>query len=298
MTRNTPEFDQRIADWLEADPTAAPADVLSTVVAALPSIPQARRGLLAPWRFPRMNNFARAVAGVAIVAIAGVGVITFMPRLPGPGTNGTPTPTPTPAPTTNPTASPVARGIAAWTNYTSDIYGITFAHPVDWKVEAPATRTWRAGDTVLDAAQSQYADVFTAPEADTIGLFVWEMPAGDGADVESVAGLKAWAEAFCNEVGETSCPAFTQRAEAMCLNAGDDPCRSALLVPTDGAQYAFFVNWNTAILTSDPDRVRVVQVAREDGFPSAARYGGSVELLRSILTQMDVWTPGQGPAST
>ncbi len=41
--------------------------------------------------------------------------------------------------------------------------------------------------------------------------------------------------------------------------------------------------------------VQVVVVAREDGFPSAARYGGSVELLKSILTTMDVWTPGLEP---
>jgi hypothetical protein len=32
----------------------------------------------------------------------------------------------------------------------------------------------------------------------------------------------------------------------------------------------------------------VVVIGREDGFPSAARYGGSVQLLKSILATMHV----------
>jgi hypothetical protein len=289
MNRPTPEFDQRIADWLEVDPTAAPADVLSTVVAALPSIPQARRGLLAPWRFTRMTNFARAAAGVAIVAIVGVGVLAFISRSPGAGTTDTPAPTLTAAPTATPAPSLVARGIAGWTTYTSEVYGFAFGYPEDWTLHAAATREWQAGDRI-DADDWPYADAFASPEEATVGLFVWEMPAGEGADVESVQGLKAWAETFCNDIAASSCEEFTQRAVPMCLNAGGDPCRAAILVPTAGEQYAFFVNWNSAMLTGVPDRVRVVVVAREDSFPSAARYGGSVELLRSILTTMDVRT--------
>ena len=45
-----PDFEPRVADWLEADPDHAPAPVLSTVLAAFPSIPQ-RRASRVPWRF-------------------------------------------------------------------------------------------------------------------------------------------------------------------------------------------------------------------------------------------------------
>ncbi len=48
------------------------------------------------------------------------------------------------------------------------------------------------------------------------------------------------------------------------------------------------------MLTSVPDRVRGVAIGRDDSFPSAARYGGSVELLRAILTTMDVHTRERG----
>ena len=40
--------------------------------------------------------------------------------------------------------------------------------------------------------------------------------------------------------------------------------------------------------------VTVVSLGRPDGFPAAARYGGAVQLLKSILTTMDVWTPEPG----
>ena len=37
-----PTFDQRLADWLEDDPSTAPREVLGTVLAAFPSIDQRR----------------------------------------------------------------------------------------------------------------------------------------------------------------------------------------------------------------------------------------------------------------
>ena len=43
MNRSTtPDFDQRIADWLEEDPDQAPREAMATVFAAYPSIPQRR----------------------------------------------------------------------------------------------------------------------------------------------------------------------------------------------------------------------------------------------------------------
>ena len=53
----SPDFEPRIADWLEADPDLAPPEVLATVLAAFPSIPQ-RRASRVPRRFQTMNRFA------------------------------------------------------------------------------------------------------------------------------------------------------------------------------------------------------------------------------------------------
>ena len=54
-----PDFEPRVADWLEADPDLAPAPVLSTVLAAFPSIPQ-RRASRVPWRFQSMSTIRQA----------------------------------------------------------------------------------------------------------------------------------------------------------------------------------------------------------------------------------------------
>lgn len=289
MIRHTPEFDQRIADWLEADPAAAPDDVLSTVVAAIPSIPQARRGLLAPWRFTPMTNFTRAAAGVAIVAIVGVGVLALNLGVGGPG--GPVSPPPSSVPTATPMPTPGAPGIAGWTAYTSEVHGFTMGFPDDWSLHEAATRQWQAGDAFPPPGDDlPYADVFVSPGAgdEQVALFVWEMLAGEGVDVDAVPDLTAWAEAFCNDVGGASCDDFTRASVRMCLDAGGDPCRAAILVPAPDAQYAFFMDWGSAMLEGAPDMIRVVVVAREDGHESTARYGGSVELLRSVLSTMDV----------
>ena len=42
------------------------------------------------------------------------------------------------------------------------------------------------------------------------------------------------------------------------------------------------------------ERVTIVMVGRPDMYPTVLRYGGSVQLLKSILTTMDVWTPKPG----
>src|SRR5688572_30505791 len=67
----TPEFDSRIADWLEDDPDKAPSIVLATVVGALPSIPQRRSWRSLPLRFDLMPRFSIA-AGLLLVAAVGV----------------------------------------------------------------------------------------------------------------------------------------------------------------------------------------------------------------------------------
>ena len=67
MNRSTElDFDQRIADWLEDDPNLAPRQVIETVLAAYPSIPQRRR---APWRFPTMTLTFRLATAAVIGAL-------------------------------------------------------------------------------------------------------------------------------------------------------------------------------------------------------------------------------------
>jgi hypothetical protein len=72
-----PTFDQRLADWLEDDPSHAPRQVLDTVLAAYPSIEQ-RRASRVPWRNPLMNRYLLPLAAAVIVAV-GAAYLLFRP---------------------------------------------------------------------------------------------------------------------------------------------------------------------------------------------------------------------------
>ena len=287
------DTEQILAAFLAPEADQLSDRVIDAALADIARTPQ-RRALRVPWRFPYMPTLTRVtgIAAVVLVTVLGAGGLIYLNSNSPSGTGGSPN-----SPTAAPTES-LPPGITGWTPYTSAAHGFEMSYPADWSVNAPASRKWQAGDAFPGDALP-YADVFVSPgQGDaTMALFVWEMPAGEGSGdlLGSAPDLKAWAEAFCNDFGVSSCEGFAQQAEPMCFSAGGASCRTAILVPTAEAQYAFFVDWESAMLTSVPDRVRVVIVAREDTFPAAARYGGSVAFLKSILTTMDVWTPGEQP---
>lgn len=104
MTRlPDPGFEPRIAGWLEADPDQAPREVLVTVLAAYPSIPQ-RHAPRVPWRFQPMNRFVSMGAAAAIVVAVSLGGVLLASRGSGPGVGTQP---PTPAPTATSAPPPV-----------------------------------------------------------------------------------------------------------------------------------------------------------------------------------------------
>jgi hypothetical protein len=58
-------------------------------------------------------------------------------------------------------------------------------------------------------------------------------------------------------------------------------------VPGPDGISAYFVDPETGGVT-------VVALGRHDDFPATARYGGGLQLVKSILTTMDVWPPEPG----
>lgn len=86
-----PMFDVRIAEWLEDAPNSAPAQVMETVAAALPSIPQRRKRHLDLDRFAQPAWLGLA-AGVLVVAFVTLTILM------GPSIGARPTPSPSPSP--------------------------------------------------------------------------------------------------------------------------------------------------------------------------------------------------------
>ena len=288
MNRQTPEFDQRIADWLEVDPSIAPPDVMATVRAALPSISQARRGLFAPGRFRDMPALSRAtgIAAVALVAVVGAGGIIYLNSNDvGSQNTSAPTAEPTVAPTPGP--SEVAPGILAWKTYTSAVYGYTISYPDDWSIADRATERWQPGAP----DDGSWHDSFVNDEAtdgDGIAFFALQFPAPTGADLASWDGLLAALTEMCADPAEffyDGCPSENQ-VTPMCL--GSAGCRPVAIVhDTDEQPRAAFGDPETGL-------VMYIHVGRNDNFPAAGRYDGTVTLLKSILSQMGVREPEPG----
>lgn len=113
-----PDFDPRIADWLQADPIAAPGLVLELVLASFPTMPQrrARRLRRRLWTRNRFAFLAIGLAAIGIIAVVGAALLTSRqpsvgppaPVVSPPGPSATPS-----APVHGPT-SPSA-GSAQWT---------------------------------------------------------------------------------------------------------------------------------------------------------------------------------------
>jgi hypothetical protein len=113
-------FEDRLDDWMEDGPTRAPDQLLDTVFAAVPSIPQRRGAWRVPWRVSPMLGFARAVAGIAIAIALGSAALLFLVFRPSGADVGsnqasssppviaaaTPSASPSASPTTSPTLVP------------------------------------------------------------------------------------------------------------------------------------------------------------------------------------------------
>ena len=277
--------DRLLAAWLEEGPADLSAPRRRAIKVAARTTHQARPGLLGrvAWR-PMMSRFA-SLAGAAAVVVAVVGIVLIaLPRppdgsggtavaSPAPSVAPTPSPTTTRTPTPTPAPSEVAPGITGFTPYTS-IYGLTFGVPDGWIQGGRATVKWYKG---IDP-EGPYGDVFES-DVESVAFVVWQQPAGSGADITSRDGLAAWVRA--NDPDRD-----LQGAIPLCV--GVAACGPAILLPRSGDTIPAYI--------ADPEAglVTIVVLGHSDDHPATVRYGGGIQLLKSILTTFDVRDPRPG----
>lgn len=167
-----PDSEKTLAAWFDEGPMDLPDATRRAIITAIPTTPQARRGLFAPRRFSQMNTYTRLVATAFVAVIAVGGALYLLGPRPGVGGNpATPTlPSATPSPSPLSTASqPATASLPAlpldtskWTKYPASRYGYSMAYPDLW-MHAPATEDW-AGQTSND----MWSSPTNAPWADKI----------------------------------------------------------------------------------------------------------------------------------
>ena len=277
MTRDR-TTEPRLTAWLREAQFELPDRVLEETFHRAAGTPQDRA--LPGWRTFLMDrkviSFAAGAAAIAVVVLAGA---AYFGQQDGSGVGGAPSPSARP--------SPVTPGITGWTPYTST-YGFTMSYPSDWSVSAPASHKWQPGEPDSDD-WPQWADTFENDEAidgDSIAMLVSQVPAPTGADLESWEGLQAVHRELCDEPTIPGCPA-DYTPTLMCV--GEPDCAPAIIVADADRPFP-------VALVGDPEKgnVTVIQIGRVDSFPAAGRYGGTVRLLKSILTQLDVRDPQPG----
>jgi hypothetical protein len=133
-----------LTTWLDEGPTDLPDVTRRAILTALPTTPQARRGLFAPWRFTQMNMFARGAAVLAVAVVA-VGVLALfgLPRGSGPGPASVPSPSSVPSSAPSiPASEPPLPTLNA--TFTSRSYGYQVKYPTGWTV-TQGTGPWPPG---------------------------------------------------------------------------------------------------------------------------------------------------------
>jgi len=173
-----------------------------------------------------------------------------------------------------PTAASV--DTTGWTTYVSERYGFGIGHPPDWTVE-PSDHDW-AMETDANLVGSTGQEAFMSPAGD-VRVSAWSVRF---ATPESLEGVEAWAEQYCQESANTSCTDIGDRAVPLCNERWD--CHPGLLVPFDEDVQAFFTGGDYG------QRMVVVVVWRPESH-------GSRALLEAFLSTMDVCPARPGPPS-
>jgi hypothetical protein len=147
-TNETRDSDAIVGAWLDDGPTDLPDATRRAILTALPMTPQARRGLLAPWRFANMNMFARG-ASLLVVALVAVGGLALLSGSAGGGGGASPSPVPS-----APASEPPLPTLDA--TFVSPSYGYQIKYPTGWTV-TQGTGPWPPdtarypGNSVSDA---------------------------------------------------------------------------------------------------------------------------------------------------
>ena len=184
-------FERAVRDWLEDGSDRTPRPAIDAVLLAVKTTRQ-ERDLRIPRRFTQMPTYMRLAAGIAIVAVVGVGALAYFNGGPNTGAPPTPAPTTQATPTLSPlSAGPLAPGRHA---YEGEGVRVVLTVPAGWEggqfniAKSPARELPDGTIVMFRQPTLVFADP-CAPElsADSIGATVDDLAAAL-ADLPNVTG--------------------------------------------------------------------------------------------------------------
>jgi hypothetical protein len=232
--KTTRDLDPVLAAWLDEGPTDLPDGTRRAILGALPTTPQARRGLLAPWRTP-MNMFARGAA-VLVVAIVAIGALALLvgPRY---GIGG-PNPTPSPSPTTSTLPLPTLDA-----TFTSRSYGFQIRYPSGWTVTR-GIGTWPVGAT-LGPGDSITDSIVSPAGVDRMRISIASLELPKGMTMEA---FRAFASPYSSPFQPDPCPPLAPLAEPVMIDyqasPGANPQKVQAVVSINGCHALAELGWS------------------------------------------------------
>ena len=262
-------FERAIRELLEDGSDRTPADTIDAVLLAVRTTPQ-ERDLRVPWRTTPMSNVMRLVAAIAIAVVAASVAFNVFRPSGGVGVGASPSPTVTPAPTPSPQSSPTPL-TAGWTTYTSNRYGFTIGHPVDWTVRAADHNYTSPTDGMTQATEG-----FIAPDAAVL-VSAWSVvvPVGTSANT--------WIQTYCPK-STTPCTGIQSRAVPVTMDG-----HAGVLVPFTSDIQAFFLVGN---------RMYIVAEWRPEFDQTVLPYGSGRLLVEGFLSTMHLLPDGPAPSAS
>jgi hypothetical protein len=235
------QFQRAMRDWLEDGSDRTPRPAIDAVLLAVKTTPQ-ERNLRIPRRFNQMPTYMRLAAGIAIVAVVGVGALALFGKGPSvgrppastasPASTSSPPPSPSPAPTPTPFVVPSPTPIAALTGtFVSTRNGIAVSYPTGW-VPRPATGPWPKGESVTE--ESPFADIIgDGSTNDTAFLALASRPLG-------ATPFDQWAAAYLEGECSQTAPITVDGAVGVVSTVANSAC-SVALVPAGGRVYLIWL---------------------------------------------------------
>lgn len=271
-------FERAVRKWLEGGSDRTPPPAIDAVLLAIKTTPQ-ERDLRIPRRFNLMPTYFRLAAVAAVIAIVGVGALSYRggpsgfagATTPVPPT-ASPAPTSSPVPTAVPTPTLGPIDTTGWVPYTSPRYGFTIKHPSDW-TEVPADRDWtfeRDIETWLSTATESF---YTERFGDGVKVSAWAVRVAPGTTAE------AWIKSWCDGTNTLPCVGL--------------PGRSHPVTSADGHSGVFTQQTDTIAAFVVDETVYALAIWRGEDDPSVTPYGGATRLLEGFITTLQV--PAEPP---
>jgi hypothetical protein len=228
-TNATRDPDSVLAAWLDEGPTDLPDATRRAILTALPTTPQARRGLLAPRRSTQMNTFARAAA-VLLVAIVAIGTLALLaaPRnsVGGPSPSAAPSPALSSASSTASAAASAPRLPTLDATFVSRSNGFQVRYPTGWTVTR-GTGSWPPG-TYREPGNPVSDAIVTPSGAERVRLSGASIALAPGMTMEQ---FRAFASPFSLPFMPDACTPVAPLPEPVMIDYQASPGKTPQKVP-------------------------------------------------------------------